>query len=466
VVRLVNPEELLMLFAAPARVVVLRLTVMALTLCLGVGVSLAQTTTSSLNTRAVGGISIDAHGSLQNATLDATGELQRLRAERLQPVPGELKQAVALRKVSLRGLEAALVKTLAAGEPLADEMRYLAGLQQIQYVLVYPEQHDVVLVGPGEGWKVDSRGNLIGLGSNRPVMLLDDLLVALRTARQAAQGGISCSIDPTPEGLQRLRAYVSKLHTIGEPQTTVANICETLGPQKITLQNVPGTTHFARVMVAADYRMKRLAMGFEPAPIRGLPSYMNMVSAGRAGMNNLLPRWWLAPHYAPLLKSPDGLAWELRGAAVKALAEEDFLAANGTREHTGKANPMAQRWANQMTAHFEELSRAEPIFGQLRNCMELAIVAALITKEQMLERAGCNLPVMMDSGRVELDQFAAPEQVATQASVVRKGRNWVISASGGVQIHSWGVAEKTQLADAPAEVRAQAAPKGDAWWWN
>jgi hypothetical protein len=425
----------------------------------------AQTNNNNTN-RAVGGISVDTNGVLQNAAVDATGQLQRFRAERLQPVPAELNQAVAMRKISLRKLEAALAKTVEAGQPLDDSLRYLAGLQQIQFVLVYPEEHDVVLVGPGEGWKVDARGNVVGATTRRPVMLLDDLLVALRTARQAAQGGISCSIDPTPEGLQRLRTYVSKLHTIGNPQTTVAGICETLGPQKISLQNMPATTHFARVMVAADYRMKRLAMGFEPAPIRNLPSYMSMVTAGKTGMNNMLPRWWLAPKYEPLLKSPDGLAWEIRGAAVKAMAEEDFLSANGSREHTGKASPMAQRWADRMTAGFEELALAEPVFGELRNCMELAIVAALITKEHMVERAGCTLPVIMDSARVEMDQFAAPQQVDSQASVIRKGRNWVISASGGVQIHSWGAAEQVQVGDSPAAAYAKSAPKSDRWWWN
>jgi hypothetical protein len=127
---------------------------------------------------------------------------------------------------------------------------------------------------------------------------------------------------------------------------------------------------------------------------------------------------------------------------------------------------MAQRWADQMTARYEELSRAEPIFGQLRNCMELAIVAALLTKERLPERAGCELPVIMDSGRVEVDQFPVPQQVDTQASITRKGRNWLISASGGVQIHSWGPVEQPQVADSPAVAHAKVTPRGASWWWN
>ena len=47
---------------------------------------------------------------------------------------------------------------------------------------------------------------------------------------------------------------------------------EALGPQTISITGVPPTSHFARVIVAADFRMKRLAMDFEPAPVDDMPS--------------------------------------------------------------------------------------------------------------------------------------------------------------------------------------------------
>ena len=49
---------------------------------------------------------------------------------------------------------------------------------------------------------------------------------------------------------------------------------EAVGPQTITVTGVPDTSHFARVIVAADFRMKRLAMNFEPAPVDGMPSFL------------------------------------------------------------------------------------------------------------------------------------------------------------------------------------------------
>ncbi len=422
--------------------------------------------TFSGNNSAVGGIYTDAQGQLKNAQVDDMGKLARLRATALDPIPADMGVQVESRKVSLRGLEAAVREAIENGKEIPDEARYLAGLQRIQYVLVYPEHNDIVLVGPGEGWRVDPQGNVIGVTSGRPVLLLDDLLVALRTARIAAQQAISCSIDPTPEGLQQLRAHVSKLRTIGNPTQTAQGIEQALGPQRVSITGVPPTSHFARVMVAADYRMKRLAMGFEQAPIRGLPSFLSMVSGSGRGMSNMLPRWWLEPKYEPLLRDPEGLAWELRGGKVVAMTEEDFLTATGATEHTGKANPMAKRWADSMTARFDDLAVAEPIFGQLRNCMELAVVGALIVKENLTEKAGYSMPLLVGAEPLKPEEFFAPRQVDTQASLMKKGRNWVITASGGVLVNSWSVVNQVESSEAPAAVRAKAAPSGTGWCWN
>jgi len=417
--------------------------------------------------RAVGGISINPNGSLQNATQEELRALRDLRVQVLEKIPAGLGDLVELRKVSLRGLEAAIAESKQAGKQLPDVVRCLAGLQRIRYVFVYPEQQDIVLVGPGEGWKVDGRGNVVGATTGRPVMLLDDLLVALRTARQAAEGGISCSIDPTPDGIEQLRGHVSTLKTIGDPQGTAAGIELVLGPQRITIHGVPASSHFARVLVAADYRMKRIAMGFEPSPVRGLPSFLQMIPATGRGMSNMLPRWWLEPNYAPIVHDGERLAWELPKAGVKAMTEEDFLTATGNKVHTGKASPAAQKWADLMTQKYDALARAEPVFGELQNCMDLAIVAALIVKERLCEKAGYSMPVLLDPIARPTPEFFAPKTVDSKASVLQKGRNWIISASGGVLVNSWQIAEKTQQSDAPAQTRTKSAPaKKTTWWWN
>ncbi len=415
-------------------------------------------------TRAVGGVSIEPDGVLENTTVEAVGLLRRLRAEAMQPVPEDLRVSSPLRKVSLRRLDEAIDRHDRQGVELPDEVKYLAGLTQVRYVFVYPEENDIVLAGPGEGWTLDARGTVVGVDSGRPVMLLDDLLVALRTARGAAQTGISCSIDPQPEGLMRTRQFVASLSTINDPAAVAAQIEQLLGPQVISLHGVPPTSHFARVMVAADYRMKRIAMQFEPSPVRGLPSFMQMLSV--RGSGSMMPRWWLAPDYDGVLRDEEGLAWELVGSGVQAMTEESYLSAAGQIEQSGRADPTAQRWADLMTTHYEALSLADPVFGQLRNCMDLAIVGALIVKEDLAGRAQARFTTLLDEDRLGTEEYAAPRQVASQANILRRGRTWLINYSGGVDIPSWEIADRTEQSPALTPLHREARAGGERWWWD
>ncbi len=350
-----------------------------------------------------------------------------------------------------------LAKCAESGKPIPDAVKHLAGLQRIDYMFVYPEQKDIVLVGPGEGWRVDARGNEVGVTTGRPVMLLDDLLVALRTAMTAREGGISCSIDPTKEGLARL----STVSLNGDREVVVHELESALGLQQISVHGVPDSSHFARVLVAADYRMKRLGMNLDPSPVRGLPSYLQMIkSSTRPTM--VSPRFWLEPKYEALLRDADGLAWELRGSGVKALTEEDFLAAGGNLQHSGKASPMAQKWADNMTEKYAELAVADPIFGELQNCMELAVVAAVVVKDRLPEKAGYSMPTLLDPSAMKTEVFNAPKQVASKTNLMSR-----TTMSGGVAINSWAIADKARPSDALAPVRAKAAPTDTAnWWWN
>jgi hypothetical protein len=277
---------------------------------------------------------------------------------------------------------------------------------------------------------------------------------------------MSCSIDPTPEGLQRVSAFAKTLRTMGDPQATGLAIEERLGPQKITVGGVPETSHFARVMVAADYRMKRVSMDLEPAPVANLPSFVQMTKASGSGMRNMLPRWWLAPNYEPLLRDEEGLSWQLRGASVKTMSENDYLTAEGTKQQTGRTDPVSARWAETFTARYDELSLVEPVFGELRNCMDLAIVAGLVAKENLLGKAQTSLPTLMNTSGMPTAQLPAPKQIASKAAVIHKGRKWIIAA-GGVQINPWVVVEKNEVSPKLTAVRSKTTlENGNQWWAN
>lgn len=421
----------------------------------------------------VGGVVIRNDGVVRNATVDQRAALAKMRREDYKKPGGDMERAVELRKISLSALESACSEALAANNgELPDDIKYLGGLQRVQYVFVYPERNDIVLAGPAEAWKIDEVGNVVGETTGRPVLQLDDLLVAFRTVGNARRGGLSCSINPTAQGMQQLNKLLNRQRQIGvtarnRPRLERA-MREAFGPQQVSLQGVPVHSHFARVLVAADYRMKRLAMNLDEAPIRDFPSYVELVKRDPSEARLTNPRWWMACHYEPLSRSEDGLAWELRGQGVKCLTENDIITADGSAEAAGTSSPIAQEWADSMTEKFEQLAAREPVFAQLRNVMDWCVLAAMIDQYELAAEAGCRLPVLTgNQGDLEPEYWFAPQTVPPECSFLKTRSGWIVTTSGGVQIESFRVASQVETNNAVGQVRTRAgSPQGQTWWWN
>jgi hypothetical protein len=65
--------------------------------------------------------------------------------------------------------------------------------------------------------------------------------------------------------------------------------------------------------------------------------------------------------------------------------------------------------------------------------------------------------------------LSAPKCVETQCSAIQTGQEYVLTASGGVSIASWHIADKTELLPAVAKIRQTAKPSGSGnqqVWWN
>jgi hypothetical protein len=172
------------------------------------------------------------------------------------------------------------------------------------------------------------------------------------------------------------------------------------------------------------------------------------------------PRFWLEPTLDAVLCDEDHLAFELSGFAVKALTEDDYFKA-GNVKHTGKANPLAQKWANQMTAKYAELAVADPIFGHLRNCMNLAVVGAIIEKYELSSKAGNDFAALY-ADSTPIRSFVAPKQTPSIASIKER----IVTVSGGVAIPSWKLVEKTKDSAQIAPVRKKASSATNGSWWS
>jgi hypothetical protein len=425
---------------------------------------------------AVGGVSINPAGVLSEAgtTLDRDLARQVQQAFRNSQQAPDFRMSSDFRVISLKGLEAALTETRDKKTELAPELAYMAGLQRIEYVMVSPDQNDIWIAGPAEAWQLNDQGIVVGIKSGTPVIHLEDFLAAMRSSENSRIGqGISVSIDPTQEGVRRLQQLFTTMRNRGIPfQPALQQDVETaMGEQIISLTGIPQDSRFAQILVAADYRMKRMSMGFDRSPVDGMPSVMEMLAARQHNAGVVTPRFWMECFYQPVAKADNGSAWQLKGQGVRTLTEESRFDRLGNVQSTGKSNPSANRWAELMTEKFEQISTLQPIFRELRNVMDMSVIAALIARENLLAKSNLELPVIL--GKVEdsqLPSWNVPQRVATHCGFVRSSNSanpsWLVSASGGIQLDPWSVVENTEIDPALSQLAQAASQDSSKWWWD
>ncbi|MGB7344091.1 MAG: DUF1598 domain-containing protein [Pirellulaceae bacterium] len=421
--------------------------------------------------RAVGGVMIDAAGIVRTATIDEKLDLANVMRGVVDAPEGKLAEAAELRMVSLKKLQAAIVESRKTGDPLPESISFMAGLQRIEYLFVDKENNDIVIAGPAEPWKLMDDGSVVGTKTGGAVLRLEDFAVALQSVEASRNGGISCSIEPTAEGRQRLAQLMSKikLRPGQSPAVYEESMKEAFGLQTISVTGVPQDSRYARTLVAADYEMKRLAMALAQSPVTQLPSYLQMAKNGRQNASQN-PRWWMACNYDAMTRSEDKTAWKLTGQGVKTLTEQDVIENDGTAKRSGRTDKIAETWAQKMTENFGLLSQKMSVFGDLRNAMDLSVVATLIVQEQLAQQAGLDLSVLnVPNDDVELVSYSMPKAVSPECSFVRGRSGWIVTASGGVDIDPFTIVQNQKTDDSSmTQMRSTALAANDAaqWWWN
>lgn len=415
----------------------------------------------------VGGVRIDADGVISVTTDQMDASVRAAIDDAMKQTSKRLGNASKLRMISLKKLEAAIVKAKNSGQPMPLDMMFLGGLQRIEFLVVSPENNDIILGGPAEPLKVTASGEVVGKQSGLAAIRLEDLIIALQSAEKARTGaGVSVSINPTEEGVRKFSQITRQINNRFHPSMQ-GQIEQALGHQKVSLTGIPTDSRFAHVMVAADYKMKRLSMGFDQAPIDNFPSLLEMAKRAKVSNLKVNPRFWMECNYQPLAKTDDNLVWQIKGSGVKTLTENDRYDADGKARATGKQNRLAKKWADMMTERFDELAAADPVFRDLQNLMDLSVIAAIIRKYEMNEQVGLDMPTLLGQTQtVSLDAGPTPTRVPTKLSMVRISNSWLIATSGGVQFDSWGVIEKPEVDNQLVAKVGTVATASENWYWD
>jgi len=377
-----------------------------------------------------------------------------------------------IKKFSLNRLERIIAQR--KGVP-TDEMRYLAGLQRVKYVFFLPDSKDLVIAGPAEGWVTLPSGRVVGIKTGRPVVQLQDLVVALRAypPNESGTGLIGCSIDPTAEGLAAMQRFLRTLRpqpTNAFAQYTASGLRTSLGLQNVTINGVSPKTHFAQVLVEADYRMKLIGIGLEQPPIR-LVSYVERANPSQVA-RNAMQRWYFMPDYQCVRVAEDGLAMELVGDGVKLVGEDEMVTADGRRHAASQSNKASQAFVTNFTQKYPQLAQHSPVFAELRNLIDVAVAAAFIQQEDYYEMAGWKMELFGDEGKFSVETFNVPKTVETAVNAIWRGNRLMTPVGGGVSIHADQALlgdnllsdENGKVAKTRQQVELDLA-EGQ-WWWD
>jgi hypothetical protein len=423
---------------------------------------------------AQGGVAVDAEGVLRTKSLaDVGGQLTK---DRIAAARTSLNPKVAtysrLRYISLKHLEQAIAQS--QGVP-SEEMRNLAGLLRLHYVFLYPDSNDIVIAGPAEGWATDGFGRAVGLNSGRPTIQLQDLVVALRAfpPQGSATKFIGCSIDPTKEGLVAMQQFLRSIGSVNPSVSTegiVEGLQTSLGLQTVRVDGVSPKTHFAMVMVEADYRMKLIGIGLEKPPVH-MVSYVDGAKPA-AVARNAMQRWYFTPDYQCVRASADGMAMELVGDGVKLIGQDELVSSQGQRQSVAQKDAASQAFVTSFTKHYSELAERSPVYAQLRNLIDLAVGAAYMQQQDYYGKAQWKMELLGNEQSFAVETYDAPKQVATAVNAIWRDRRLMTPVGGGVSIDATRAIEpdkrladqKGTVAKAREQTKIKLA-KGQ-WWWD
>jgi hypothetical protein len=424
------------------------------------------------------GVVVDAQGVLRTHAVADPGLNKERRQAVIEALPGDLRKAVPMRKVALSRLEAELAKRIADGRGIPDELTKLAGLTRVHYVFVYPAEDDtpgeIVLAGPAEPWFTDAVGRVRGTETGSPTVLLEDLAAAIRcfAPGQPQDRLVGCSIDPKPEGLAAMQQFLRQTGRVN-PRANVDQIVggmkEALGTQVVSVQGVSPATHFAQVMVEADYRMKLIGIGLETPPVR-MKTWIDLASAGAVAAN-ALQRWYFVPDYQRVRIAEDDLAIELVGEGIKLCSADEVVLPNGQRLGADRADKASKTFTETFTRSYAQIAARSPVYAQLRCLVDLAVAAAYLQEHDGYGKAGWAAGTLRDEKAYPIETLPAPREAETAINAVWQGNRLLTPIGGGVTMYPrLAMDPPNLLMDEKGEVgkartAAQALPAG-VWYWD
>lgn len=263
--------------------------------------------------------------------------------------------------ISMSNFMEAIIKIANDHEKLPADIETLFGMSWLDGYVVDKENMDIILVGK--------------CMKNRPTYHAEDLLVNLHNVFDST-GSPYCSLDPKPENIKQLNVAMN--NESADFEATIRNCQAAIGGQQVVVGGVPRNSRHARIMIYADYDMKKLSQGLIQIPgIRSCIdiSISNAEDALEKGSS--MSRFWFH-----IKEKKDGITYPnyienegivfINECPVVVLTEKQMVDAEGnTSDNTSEEDSDADTFAMDMSRNYSKITEANKLFAELENLFRL-----------------------------------------------------------------------------------------------
>jgi len=159
---------------------------------------------------------------------------------------------------------------------------------------------------------------------------------------------------------------------------------------------------------------------------------------------------------------------------VNLVGEDELVTESGQRRGTtGAGNRAAKQYAKSFTDKFAQIASKVPVYAELRNLIDMSVVAAWIQSRGICEKAEWSMDFFGDEEKFPVETGNEISKAETAVNVVAHGKGVVsFPVGGGVLIEpETALSDEHRQADNNGELQKTYDKTGVAipeniWWWD
>jgi hypothetical protein len=166
-------------------------------------------------------------------------------------------------------------------------------------------------------------------------------------------------------------------------------------PQDVRVLGLPFDSRFGRIMVDADYHMKRLVNGSDDLHIDGFKSLTKLRENERSASNQVdMNRFWFLPGDNSYVEDK-GIVL-IKNSDVRLETEEEFLSNTNKIQGRGHPDPLAKEFAETFTEKYAQIAQRNPIYKELEGLFRFVSLAQLLKYKNAPTKAGLNIDYLLN----------------------------------------------------------------------